>query len=152
MKTPGFPSEHTKVIHGIALQLGYRFDRIGSGHWVYVHDNQYPFAVAASPSSRYATTSAIAELKRRHPNARIFRKRKSTARSVDNPRPYRRRKSSQKHLTLAQGDTPTGHTRALLTETPKCVGCGRPWLSDLDYGTRACPECGGKVTCQSEAA
>lgn len=30
-------------------------------------------------------------------------------------------------------------------ERTSCVGCGRPWLSDLDFTFRPCPACGGQV-------
>lgn len=37
-------------------------------------------------------------------------------------------------------------------ERTSCIDCGRPWLSDLDFTYRPCPQCGGQVVAGRDAA
>lgn len=140
----GFPSRHARELYDVAVQLGYRLERTGN-HWVYTHDSQLPFSHSQTPSHSNATQRAKADLRRRHPDAPMFLRRKSLV-----PRAQRlsrkRRQSSKRPLSLVTNVEVEARPEIEYLDSPACVACGRAWISDLDYSSRACPECGGSVS------
>lgn len=148
MSTSRLPSKEAREMHALVTSLGYELDRWQGGHLYYTHADQDPLTLSSTPSDFRTRANDLARLKRRHPEA--FEQRK-------NPEARRRRSRKRRAVKVPVslvGAEPLDSARvpAEFLQVPACRECGRPWLSDLDYSCRACPECGGPITCQKEAA
>lgn len=139
-----FPSEHARVMYTTATSLGYRFVRRDSGHWVYVHDHERPFSHSGTPSSSFATTRALADLRRRHPEAAVFQ-RENTKRPAGKRIRKPRRPSRPVSLVAVPDPEPVRSlTRvggALRVRFYRCRDCMKPWNDEAHFPASECPLC-----------
>lgn len=88
-------SKYVRELDGTLKALGYRLDRNDGGHFVYVKDGFDPYTLPGTPGDVRAVKNDIAKLRRRHPDAAMFARKKST-------RPKRRARAKQANPALKQ--------------------------------------------------
>jgi hypothetical protein len=112
------PSKEVREVIGLIEPLGYRFDRAGGGHLVYVHDVQPPLSLASTPSDHRWRDNVMADLRRRHPDE--FKRRKSENRrsSSERAKDRARRQGRQVPALVQNGNNGNGHDVPVVEAIP----------------------------------
>lgn len=139
-------------MHELLASLGYWLDRVDGGHLVYLHRSQAPFTVPSTPSDWRARKNALAHLKRRHPKAPVFRKKKAANRKSSSARAAARRaRLNRQPLALVAKYEPVVSVKKqggeLRMRFHRCQECLRPWWAEGLFPDAECRGCGSrKVT------
>lgn len=138
--------------HELMTSFGYELTRwskggerqLMKGHPIYEREGFEPLELSCTPRSEKTARKRLTdELRKRHPEHPMWRNHRKTGNSRG--KKGRKPKTARPVLLKVVQPPPPAPVRRRVVGGPACTGCGRPWLSDLDYSSRPCPACGGVV-------
>lgn len=150
-------SKYLREQHDLMCSFDYRLTRwsksqsphVMKGHPIYEREGFDPFELSCTPRSQKAARKRLLDdLRKRHPEHQMW---KSQRRGRIQRKVPKRRVATPVSLKVVP-DPPARPSKPTEDAVPVCLGCGRRWLSDLDYSSRPCPQCGGEIRVERQAA
>lgn len=139
------PNKEARRAHALLTSLGYRFDRISKGAWVYVHSAAAPYHLHCT-THKYghaAFRRVLCDMTLRHPD-KIRRANASKPRAGIS-------RTKERDRAAAEAKARVRAAERQLAEPPLpydgCPVCGYRWRSDRNPAGQPCPEphCDGVV-------
>lgn len=138
------PNKEARRCDALLRELGYRFDRISSGAWVYEHPAApaYHLHCTVHKYGHNSFRRVRADMAIRHPDKV---KRSNSSRPGKGATRARHALAAPVVVHPVEQPAPIVSAAVKRLRYTGCPDCGYRWKSDLDADGRPCPECDGFI-------